>query len=101
MAILNAGAMQSRGRNSYIMAADAVAFCTLLWHGAHRETGGLGKDPDISVGLDIADKVASGQFELYFCSTSCLRDFLNYCVDELERRIGSAKKRARRRPKRA
>ena len=26
-----------------------------------------------------------GQFDLYFCSTPCLRRFLNACVDELER----------------
>ena len=37
--------------------------------------------------LKIADDVKGGQFDLYFCSTKCLREFLNHCVDELEKSI--------------
>ena len=91
MAILNAGAMRSLGNERYEMATDTAAFFTLIWHGAHSDTGGVGKDADISASVDIADMVASGQFDLYFCSTGCLRSFLNYCVDELERQLESAK----------
>lgn len=35
--------------------------------------------------VEIARDVRGGQFDLYFCSTKCLREFLNYCVDELEK----------------
>jgi hypothetical protein len=35
-------------------------------------------------------------FELYFCSTACLRAFLNSLVDELEQRIQRDKKRLER-----
>jgi len=37
--------------------------------------------------LEIVRDTTSGQFDFYFCSTSCLRRFLNACVDELERRL--------------
>ena len=67
------------------MASDTVAFFSLT---AHQEMGGSGgKYPNTYAAVEIADKVASGQFDLYFCSTDCLRSFLNYCVDELERKI--------------
>ena len=49
--------------------------------------------------IEIAELVATGQFELYFCSTDCLRAFLNYCVDELERRRKSHRHRKVRHPK--
>lgn len=91
MVILNAGAMRSLGNERYEMATDAAAFFILIWHGAHLDTGGVGQDADISAAVDIADMVASGQFDLYFCSMGCLRSFLNYCVDELERQVESAK----------
>ena len=77
MAILNAGAMKPTAPESYTMAEEDAAFMTLIWHS---------NDPanydDASV--EIAELVSTGQFELYFCSTACLRAFLNYCVDELE-----------------
>ena len=85
MAILNAGALLKTGKDGYEIATDARAFMTLLWHGAHD--GGRGKLAEIYASVDIADAVANGQFDLYFCSTSCLRGFLNYCVDMLEKRI--------------
>lgn len=91
MAILNAGAMHSLGNERYEMATDAAAFLTLIWHGAHLDVGGVGQDAGISATVDIADMVVSGQFDLYFCSTGCLRGFLNYCVDELERQIESSR----------
>ena len=54
-------------------------FCWLHWHGA-REAGD-------SAHLRLADEVVGGQGEFYFCSTSCLRRFLNGSVDALERRM--------------
>lgn len=94
MAILNAGAMRQVGKDRYEMATDVQAFMTLVWHGAH--TGGKGKFPEVFASVDVADQVVHGQFDLYFCSTSCLRGFLSYCVDALEQRIEAARlKKAR------
>ena len=57
------------------------------WHGCHPEDGGSGEKPNTSGNVSIAYDVAGGQFDIYFCSTKCLREFLNYCVDELEQQI--------------
>ena len=88
MAILNAGAMRQVGKERYEMAADTAAFLTLTWHGAH--SGGQGQWPEVYTSVDVAAQVSSGQFDLYFCSTACLRGFLNYCVDALEKQIERA-----------
>jgi hypothetical protein len=37
--------------------------------------------------VEIVRDTTIGQFDLSFCSTHCLRRFLNECVDELDRRI--------------
>ena len=93
-AILNAGAMRLTKPECYEMAQGDAAFMALIWHS---------NDPtnydDASV--EIAELVDTGQFDLNFCSTDCLRAFLNYCVDELERRRKSRKqlKRKSRRSK--
>ena len=89
MAILNAGAMRPTKPECYEMAMDDAAFMTLVWHGNDSPANPHGHGEFATV--DIADLVSTGQFELYFCSTDCLSAFLNYCVDELERRIESAK----------
>jgi hypothetical protein len=89
MAILNAGAMRQVGKDRYEMATDTQAFMTLMWHGAHP--GGKGDLRDVYASVHIADEVANGQFDLYFCSTACLRGFLNYCVDALEERMEAAR----------
>jgi len=70
------------------------------WHGAHDE--GEGKDRDAHVTVKLAEDVRGGCYELYFCSTLCLRSYLNFCVDELEKRVKKqlrelAKPRSRRR----
>ena len=66
--------------------SDALdGFLDLTWHGAHD--GGSGPDRDIHLAVPLADRVKGGQFEFYFCSTTCLRAFLNAAVDELENRI--------------
>jgi hypothetical protein len=62
-------------------------FLYLLWHGAHD--AGEGTDREIGVIVDIARDVRGGQFDIYFCSTKCLRSYLNFCVDELENKINA------------
>ncbi|MBI5694861.1 MAG: hypothetical protein HZC51_03835 [Nitrospirae bacterium] len=71
---------------------DAMdAFLELRWHGAHTEDGGIGEDPVMHEGVYIAKDVIGGQYDLLFCSTKCLREFLNHAVDKLEEKV--AKKR--------
>jgi hypothetical protein len=62
-------------------------FLDFTWHGAHTNEGGVGKAPDIHEASAVAKNVRGGQFELLFCSTKCLRAFLNYAVDNLEERM--------------
>ena len=37
--------------------------------------------------MHIVEDVAYGQFEFYYCSTTCLRKFFGMCVDELDARV--------------
>jgi endogenous inhibitor of DNA gyrase (YacG/DUF329 family) len=64
-------------------------FLELTWHGAHN--GGTGKDRDIFTSVHLAEDCFGGQFEIYFCSTKCMRAFLNSWVDALETKIKKAK----------
>jgi hypothetical protein len=69
---------------------DLRGFLSLGWHGAH--SGGVGLHPEVDAHLDIACSVEDGQFGLFFCSTDCLRKFLNQAVDELENRLEQAER---------
>lgn len=85
-AVLSGGALLMDRKNESGGPDDSMdGFLHMFWHGAHD--GGIGKDKGIGASLDIARDVRGGQFELYFCSTKCLRSYLNYCVDELERKL--------------
>jgi hypothetical protein len=44
-------------------------------------------EKDIYAELELASEVKKGQYSFRFCSTNCLRVFLNTCVDNLESRI--------------
>ncbi len=66
---------------------DMGGFLYFGWHGAHHEEGGEGKYPDINVNVRIANEVVGGQYGIFFCSTECLRFFLNTCVDKLEQKM--------------
>ena len=60
-------------------------YLDLSWHGAHDSGQGVHREVDGFV--PVARDVRGGQFDLYFCSTGCLRKFLNHCVDLLDRDI--------------
>ena len=63
----------------------------IIWHGAHDS--GVGEDRDIFTTVSLADECHDGEFDIYFCSTTCLRAFLNSWVDALETKIRQEKKR--------
>jgi hypothetical protein len=86
MAILAAGALlMDRAKDSGGPSDRLDGFLALHWHGAHD--GGKGKVRDVYCAVDIIRDSVGGQADLYFCSTKCLRTFLNACVDELERKV--------------
>ena len=66
-------------------------FTSIFWHGAHDS--GIGGDRDICASVDLAVECKGGQFEIYFCSPSCLRAFFNSWVDALEAKIQKGKRR--------
>ena len=66
---------------------DMEGYLYIAWHGAHCEEGGRGEDSDTEASVQIAEAVIGGQYSLFFCSTECLRAFLNQCVDKLEQKI--------------
>ena len=72
------------------MSSKVHGFLSLQWHGADAENGGIGENPDTQADYEVVDTQFKGQYELYFCSTDCLRNFLNACVDELESKIQDA-----------
>ena len=59
------------------------AFLTMTWHGAHDK--GTGKYKGRYDVVELARDVRGGQFEIFFCSTRCLRRFLSHAVNELEK----------------
>lgn len=81
MVIVNAGALVKVGDDRYAIPEDAVAFFTLAWHACGIPSSGR------SASVEVAEWVQGGQFDLYFCSTKCLRAFFNRCVDTLEQKI--------------
>ena len=90
MAILAAGALLKDKKNKAWVPSDLMkGFLEFGWHGAHDI--GTGENREIYLVSYIAQDVVGGQFDIYFCSTRCLREFLNFCVNELEKRIEQEK----------
>jgi len=94
MVVLSAGALKRTGRNEYSGGghADLAGTLSLFWHGAHDS--GEGMDRETGFMMPIVDHVKGGMFDLIFCSTKCLRAFLNTIVDDFEIRIRKEKQTA-------
>ena len=85
-AVLSGGALlMNREKDTGLPDDNLDGFLSLSWHGAHDE--GEGEDSDIDANVDVARGVRGGQFEMYFCSISCLRSYSNHCLDQLEKEI--------------
>ena len=80
---LGGGALKGDEKQSK-MSSDLVGFLSISLHD-HNYHGKGGY-------LPIADNTARGQFEFYFCSTECLRKFLNILVDKFENGMKQRKK---------
>ncbi len=82
VAFVSGGALRQIDRETSVPAADLMAFLTLGLRGAQ---GDEGEAPSVSV--SIADEIPNGQFEFCFCSTACMREFFNACVDAVEEKL--------------
>jgi hypothetical protein len=82
-AYLSAGATYDH-IESRIDDKDLDAFFHVGYHGIHSDMSDSG-------GIEVVKDLKGGQFDLQFCSTSCLRQFLLYLVDEIENSIGQNK----------
>jgi len=90
MAILRGGALAPLGDDVYGWPTPGLrANLGFRWHGAHD--GGEGEYPDTGLIYNIAQDVDGGVFDIIFCSVTCLRAFLNACLDEFEREVKALK----------
>ncbi len=95
MVILGGGALLLDRKRENSRESNALSgFLELIWHGAHDH--GIGDDRDLFTTLTLVDDAIGGQFSLAFCSTACLRAFLNSLVNELEKRIERDRKQLER-----
>jgi len=82
---LMGGALKGNSKNAE-MSSDLIGFLDLTLHNHdYKGRGGY---------IQIVDSSANGQFDLYFCSTKCLRKFFNLLVDEFEKGINNETKSA-------
>ena len=73
------GALRRIDENCSEIGDDLLGFLNIGHHSAHPN----GEDLPNAC-LDLVEESPIGQFELYFCSTKCLRQYFNRCVDQLE-----------------
>ena len=72
---ISAGAMQSTTTpGTYVPLDDASGWFSLFDHGITKSGNPL----------QIVNDCDIGQFEIFFCSTECLRGFFNKIVDDFE-----------------
>ena len=85
-AFLAGGALLQSDKRSAKMDPRTEGFLFIGFHGAHGESSSCP-----SAQIQIAEETPHGQFEIEFCSSACLRQFLNRCVDQLEDKLSVQK----------
>lgn len=84
-AYIHGGALLLEERSNGVEVANLAdnleGFLFLDWDGKDNQ----------SADFELALNVKKGQYSINFCSTVCLRKFLNQCVDNLENNIQKAK----------
>jgi hypothetical protein len=81
-AFINGGALRRVDKQAAVPDAYLLGFLSVGFHGAHGQV-----EQAASASIHIAENVPIGQFEFYFCSTQCMREFFNECVNEVERKL--------------
>lgn len=72
----------SAGAVNEDMTCETAAFFQIGFHSNAADVSGSGE-------VDVIQDLHGGQFDLGFCSTSCLRTFFSTLVDELDARLDS------------
>ena len=84
--VLSGGCMKRTGKQSASMAEEEYeGFLNFHYHN---------DDDDIHAISTMADEVKFGQFQIYTCSVQCMRTLLNKFLDDIEKDVKRAKKKA-------
>ncbi len=87
--VVRGGALLAAPDGTVDLTARNEAFLFMDWESGIRMDGRGREIETPHAEFEIARDVAGGQFTMLFCSTACLRKFLNECVDRLEGAISS------------
>ncbi len=75
--VLNAGALEEVSQETLMMSDKLKGFLKLAYHPS--------EDSDENgFCIDIVKDSECGQFDIYFCSTNCMRIFFNKIIDTIE-----------------
>lgn len=87
--VLEGGALFINDSGDSVLNESMKGFLCLLWHGCHN----INNDSEIkaNLNLEVIKNSKLGQFSLYFCSTKCLRVFLNNLIDDFEDQLSKIK----------
>ena len=81
---LTVGATQDYGKDDVVDLGKTEVLFDFAWEGTEQHQG---------CGYNVVADADDGQCTFHFCSTDCLRRFLNGCVDHLEHQIQQSKSR--------
>src|SRR5688572_9906233 len=89
------GALRRTGKDSYSQDSNLAGYLELGWH---PQEGDKEFDANFCFSIRLAYRTHAGQFAFYFCSTACMRAFLNFCVDELESTVAKGRHKPKTKP---
>lgn len=75
--VINAGALKKGNDHTYVPDEDSKGFLSMAYHPDHHSKK-QGKS------IEIVSGAKGGQFDLYFCSTTCMRTFFDNLISEFE-----------------
>jgi len=88
---INGGALRIGKSGNSISHKNMYGYLHLTWHGHHYQDIN-DEVKDTFFNLEIVNDSKQGEYELYFCSTRCLREFFNRIVDLFEEKISETVK---------
>lgn len=82
--VLNGGALEKVNKNTSMSSDILEGFLSVQYHSGEKN-----KNPGVNI--DIVEKSKGGQFDIYFCSTNCMRQFFNKLIDTIENETSANK----------